>query len=264
MSVDETPSPATRDTLRVVVALALLAAPLWAPMLHLSGPTDHYERAEVVVDGDGIAYANDSDVRGDLLISEEIACSSTYDVRLCALEGLVAENATVPTGVHTSNPDSNTRHLFGERYPYAIVDDAVYETTYVANRSVQNENGMYRLDLGLERTDPESVLRHVSVRASDDDLPDVIREAARDGSADAATDVDVEIPETPIRLESDNGDEDGTDTYYRVYSSGSTDDTTPLLWAIDRLLTYVAPLVGLALLAGVWSRLEVTYVGDGD
>ncbi|WP_207591914.1 hypothetical protein [Halomontanus rarus] len=258
---DYIPASATRDALLALVALALLAAPLWTPLLHLSGPTYHYEGAEVVTDGDGIAYADDSmNGLSGLPISNDIACSDQFDIRPCALEGLVASGATVPTNWYSGSQNStgSPAPSGNERYRYAMVNDTVYETTYVVNGSAQNDNGSYRIYLALEPAEPGEVLRSVSVGEPHEEVPDVVEEAARRGSANAPAAVDV--PETPVRLE----DDDGTDTYYRVYSNGSTDDTTPLLWAIDRLLTYAAPLVGLALLTGVWSRLEVTYVGGED
>ncbi|MCU4743895.1 hypothetical protein [Natronoglomus mannanivorans] len=258
MPADDIPLPATRDAFRVVVALALLAAPLWAPMLHLSGPTYQYEGTEVVADGDGIAYADESMADASRIpISDEIACSDLYDVRLCAFERLVADGVTVPTDWYRGSPDSTRGPSPDERYRYVMIDETVYETTYPANDSARNENGNYRIDLGLEAVESDDVLRAVSVRASHDDVPDAVAEAARHGSANAST--SVTVPETPVRLE----DDDGTERYYRVYSSGSSDDTPPMLGLVDWVLRYAAPLVGVALLAGVWSRVEVTYVGGG-
>ena len=244
-------TPVRRDILLALVALGLLAGPLWAPALNLAGPTYEYERAEVTTDDTGIEYANESavPVGSRPPISDDIACSETREIRACAFERLLLENRTVPTEVHTTDPDAfRFRGEVAERYQYVLVDDAVYEPAYTPNRSVRTDDGLFRVDLDLEEADPDEALERVSLRAGSDDLPSTVADAARTGEATARR--DVAVPATPIRLE------DGT--YYRVYQSDRS--TRPPLWrGIDRFFRYLAPFVGLSLFARLSGR--ISYVG---
>lgn len=242
-----------RDVLLAVVALALLTAPLWVPATNLGEPTYTYERAEVVVDDEGgITYANDTEVPLRVDISENVACSNSWAVRPCGFERYLASNdVTIPSGIYTTNP-SDRQSVPREKYGYALVNGTAYETVYTVNRSVQNENGMYRLDLALEPTDPDEALRSVSLPASADHvgIPPEAAESAREGEATSHR--EVEVPERPLRLD------DGT--YYRVYSAGSSDPN-----GLERLartaLTTVGPLFGLVYAYLVSRRFEVTHVG---
>lgn len=245
-------TPARRDALLALVALALLAGPLWAPALDLGEPTYRYERLEVTTDGNGVQYANESAVPTRPPISDAIACSGGFETRACAFERLVLENRTVPTDVHTNNPNLNLQRDGLDRYQYVRVSDAVYEPTYVPNRSARNDDGWYRVDLGLEAVDPDEALERVSLRVDSDAVPSTVAEAARDGEATARREVDV--PATPIRLA------DGT--YYRVYEADRSGPGPPVPRALDGFLRYVAPFVALYLFARLWTRLE--YVGPDD
>jgi hypothetical protein len=90
-------TPARRDFLLAVAALALLAGPLWANALHLGDPTYRYERARVEVGGErGIEYVDESAAPSGVSISEEIGCSIPREVRTCAFERYLAANHTVP------------------------------------------------------------------------------------------------------------------------------------------------------------------------
>lgn len=250
-------TPARRDVLLGLVALSLLIAPLWAPMLALDRTSYEYERAEVTTDGDGIQYANETDRPINTPISEDIACTGGGEARSCAFESLLVENHTVASEVRTNNPDLN-RSASDERYRYVSVDDTVYEPMYVPNRTAPRNDGWYRVDLGLEAVDPEVALSHVSLRADTDEVPAAVAAAARDGETTARH--AVAVPETPIRLE-DDGDEE-RDAYYRVHEASSGGDRPPLWGVLDSFLRYVAPFVALWLFVRLSSR--VTYVGRGD
>lgn len=245
-------TPARRDALLAIVALALLVGPVWASALHLGDPTYRYERARIVVSEQGFDYADEANVHSRLLISEEIGCSVGYDVRPCAFESYLAANHTVPTSIYAGNPEAPHGHIGVKRYRYVLVDGTVYETDLVANHSVQNSAGMYRLDLSLKPASPEQVLRHVSLDLSDkrDDMPPAVSDAATEGAGYAHRDIDV--PRTPIRLS------DGS--YYRVYSAGRS-EAPPIEHLFATLLTYVAPLVGLFGLLHLSNRVTITYVG---
>lgn len=248
-------TPVRRDALLALLALVLLAAPLWAPSLHLGDPTYRYERVEVVVNDTSIEYANETAVPYETPISDDVACSSGWEVRACAFERLLVENRTLPTKVYSSNPnddETGRRSSFEDRYHYVLLNDTVYRVTYVTNSSAPRSDGMYRVDMSLEPASPERVLQRTSMRVESDDVPPVVAEAARNGEAHARH--EVEVPETPIRLE------DGT--YYRVYRIRWSDDPPPIARALDFFLTYFAPLVGLFLFARLSENVEVTYVGD--
>lgn len=242
-----------RDILLAVVALTLLVAPLWVPAINIGDSTYTYARAQIVLDDeDGITYANETEGPFWKYISKDIGCSISRDVRPCAFERYLAANNTVPTEVYTNNPDA-PHEMATERYRYVQVDGSVYETSYVGNRSVQNDAGLYRLDLALELASPADVLRAVSrdVSAEHVDVAPVVVEAAKEG--EATSHHEVEVPQTPMRLD------DGT--YYRVYTAESS-DAAPMAQFLRIVLPIAGPLIGLFIVFRLFQRIEVTYVGD--
>ena len=243
-------TPKRRDALLAVVALALLAAPFWAPLVHLGDPTYRYERVRVTAADGTIAYANDSDPPIRDPLSVDVACTGDFmHSRGCYFEQHLAANHTVPTGVAASPPGPTSPPNF-EHYEYAVVNGTVYETSYVANRSAKNSDGMYRVDLALEPASARDALEDVSVPADEVSAP--VREAAETGVGTAHRDVDV--PKTPVRF-------DDSGTYYRVYAAGQTDPLDLERFLAD-LLRWGSPLVGLALVGGLQGRIEIQYVGD--
>ncbi|MDF9745608.1 hypothetical protein [Natrinema salsiterrestre] len=243
------------DLVFAVVALGLLTAPLWVAHLPVGERTYHYERVEVVPNGTDIEYGTDTD-RFPGPISDEIACApaGSLEVRPCALEQLVLDNETIPTEVYSSHPGPTRLPVTTEeRYQYVRIDGSIYEPTYVANDSEQRGDGMYRVDLTLNRTAPDRALESVSRRVTSDDLSPTVVEAARSGDARAHREADV--PETPIRLE------DGT--YYRVYLT-EYGDSSAVSSGIYFVLRYIAPLAGLIIALDIWQRIEVTHTGATD
>lgn len=242
-------TPARRDALLAVIALALLVAPVWAPMVHLGDPIYRYESTRVTAADDGtIEYANDGP-QTPAPISVEIACTAEFmQSRSCFFEQYLAANHTVPSGISSSNPNTTDIPTF-ERYQYAVVNGTVYETSYVANHSRENEEGFYGVDLALEPVPADEALRWASVRA--DRVPGPIREAAETGVGTAHR--EIEVPKTPVRLD------DGR--YYRVYAAGRTDPLELEQFA-GTLLRWGSPVVGLGLVGRLSGRVEVTYVGD--
>lgn len=242
-------TPARRYALLTVVALVLLVAPVWTPMLHLGDYGDRYERAQVTTGNGTIEYANESELQTNIPISTEIACTEPLmRSRGCFFEKYLSEKDTIPTGIWSSNPDYAPLPSF-ERYRYTVMNGSVYEVSYVANESVQNDKGLYRVELALDPKPADEVLRSVSVSA--DRVPDPIRRAAKSGVATSHR--DVEVPDRPVRLA------DGT--YYRVYRAGTT-DPSELGDAFDGVLRYSLPFVGLALVGHLSGRFEVRYVGE--
>lgn len=241
-----------RDVLLAVIALALLSTPVWVSAANVGEPTYTYERAQVVLDSeDGIAFANDSAVSRRVSISDDIGCSNYWDVRPCAFERYLAANNTVPTGIHSTNPDATHLGFAEERYRYVQINGTVYEVAYETNRSVQNDDGLYRVELALEPTSADDALRAVSRKASTErGVPKVAVEAAEEG--EATSNREVEVPQTPLRLD------DGT--YYRVYETAS-DRPTNGEQTLQSGLSVFGPVVGLLVLYHLSRRVEVTYVG---
>lgn len=250
----------TRTLLLVLLVLALLAGPLWVEVLHLNDPTYTYERTEVTAGTGTVEYASDIDDPA-VTISEEILCTSPMSARACTLERTLVNGNTIPADIY--HRGSGTPDPFEQDYEYVATRTGIYRPTAITNRSqayvIENggvrqvENGttddpFYRVELTLERVDAPSALEDVSVPV--DSVGPVTREAARSGSATAHSDID--IPETPVRLD------DGT--YYRVYLSQQNRPPETVGTAVF-LLRFVAPLVGLVLGSRLWGRFEVSYVG---
>lgn len=245
-------TPFRRDALFTVVVLLLLLSPVWVSISNISSATYMYERAEVVVnEEDGITYAGGPEV-DDTRISKDIGCSVPEDTRTCAFERHLLSNATIPTGMYTNNP-AVPFDVGIKRYQYVQINSAVYHTAYVGNRSVRGDDGLYRMDLALEPASATDALRQVSIAVSteSEDVPPVVVEAARQGTATA--DRDVEIPQTPLRVDND--------TYYRVYAAGQNDPTT-IGSFLGTALSFAGPLAGLYIGYQLSRRIEIRYVGE--
>jgi len=265
------PTSHRREAFAALVAVGLLAGPVWIPSLHLDDPTYQYERVRVTVEGSGVAVANTSAAPPRTMVSDEIACSG-YSSRVCAFERRLARNHTVLTEVYASSPGERTDTFAAgpDRYDYVLIDDTIYETTTLANRSrvyvvadgtvyqkgeapegVPTSGDLYRNELSLRRVSPATALADVS--RDPETVPAPIGRAAETGSGVAHHRLDV--PQTPIRTE------DGT--YYRVYLA---DWRGPILesgW-IETLLVLGAPMAGLFVLFRLRRRVSVTYVGPPD
>lgn len=237
----------TRRTLLVaVVALVLLSGPVWSAALHIGDPSYRYESTEVTLDSEhGYSYAGESGLQSNHLLSDQIGCSSSRTERICALERTVL-NQSVSTRIYTSDPDYRRSSMGTERYRYVLIDGQTYETGYVANQSVPEDRGYRVVELALEPVPREEVLRSVSLDATRSTVSPVVRTAAETGAASSHERVDVD---TPVRLA------DGS--YHRVYNVGAVRPSgveRVLGWA----LTYLGPLVGVALLAYVAGRVKET------
>lgn len=245
-------TPARRDALLAVAALALVVAPVWAPMLHLGDPTYRYESVRVTAADGTVVYADESETpQTPAPISVEIACTAEFmQSRGCFFEQYLAKGYAVPSGISSSNPDTTDIPTF-ERYEYVVVNGTVHETSYVVNRSRRNDEGFYGVDLALDPASADEALREVSIPAEEASEP--VREAARTGASTAHG--DVEVPKTPVRLD------DGS--YYRVYAAGRTDPLEIAQFAAG-LLRLGGPLVGIGLSIRLAGRFEVRHVGDGE
>lgn len=266
MPSDRFLTPRRRDALGVLLALVLLTGPVWAPALHLDDPTYRYERARVTVDGSGVAFANESAVPAATALSEEIACTG-HPSRACTFERYLARNHTVRTEIYSTSPDEQADAIGvgPAEYDFVRIDGTVYETTTLGNRSqvyvvangtvyekgeapedVGTSGDLYRLELSLRRVEPGEALADVSRDV--ESVPDPIGRAARTGVGIAHRDLDV--PETPIRT--------GEDTYYRVYLASQRQSVGETAW-IETVLVFGGPVAGLATLARLRHRVEITY-----
>lgn len=253
MTIARLYSPLRRDFVLGLLALSLLAGPLWAGILHVDDPAHVYDRAEVTTTESRIVY-DGSGPSAQTMLSEDVICAETMiDFRACTFEGSL-RNESIPTGYHSTSP-ANVGRESADYYAYVQLRDGVYEPTYVANSSAQR-NGLDRIDMGLEPVNPDTALERVSIAADDDELSAVVAETARNGATTARE--PVAVPETPIAI--------GDDTYYRVYDTGDVVDPRPIEGFLAFLLRYGAPVVGALLTLSVVSRLEVSvsYVGSDD
>jgi predicted heme/steroid binding protein len=222
--------------------------------MNVGETTYTYERAEVTADGaNGLAYVGDQQV-ADAHISEDIGCSVPADTRTCAFERYLLSNATIPTEVYTNNPAAPF-DIGTDRYEYVAINGSVYDVSYVGNRSARRDDGLYRIDLALERTTAANALRHVSIDVSSEngEVPPVVIEAAKRGTATA--DRTVAVPRTPLRIE---GDE-----YYRVFLTG-THEPTRRESALGFGLSIGGPIIGLYLLYRLSHRFEIRYGGANE
>ena len=247
-------TPRRRDTLLVVLAVGLLLGPIWIPVFDLGEPTYRYERVRITVGGEtGLAYANNTSHQVTTTpISDDIGCSVPDEIRICTLEQYAANN-TVFAGF-TSNPSYTPRSLGTERYRYVLLNGTAYATSYVPNRSVQTDQGLYRLELGLEAESLDDVLQEVSLNTTSQrtEIPPVIYQAATDGHGESHR--RVEGLQTPIRVA--NG------TYYRVYFAGGT-EASPVGQFLGDVLPVGAPVVGLLALYVLSRRFEVSVTHRG-
>ncbi|SNZ12581.1 hypothetical protein SAMN06269185_1817 [Natronoarchaeum philippinense] len=245
-------TPLRRDALLALLALGLLATPLWAPTDDLGDETHTYERAEIVIDDQyGISFAEDRKRVRIGEISDAIACAPvTYrQPRVCAFERLLVGNETVPTERYTPG---NSTPMWSEQYHYVQLNGSVYETEYVVNESATAHGGLHRIELALDPVSAPDVLERISIDAAAEypSLSDTAVEVARDGQVTVHSEVDV--PQTPVRLD------DGS--YYRVHEATS-DGPDPVKQLLDILLKAFGVVAGLYLLYRLTRRFEVTYVG---
>ncbi|WP_135830426.1 hypothetical protein [Halorussus halobius] len=255
MALPRADSPLARDVLVGLLAVGLVAGPLWTAAIGLGGPTYTYDRAEVVTTDEGIEYAGEADLPPGTPLSEDIECAGWGgDLRACSFERHLLDEGWIPTGVYFSNPDHTPTFstYSADYYEYVQLDGTLYEPTHVTNESAPRGDGLYRVDARLERADPAEALERESLDVNRDDLASVTVETARNGETTSRREVDV--PDTPIRLD------DGS--YYRVYRERVTDDPSWIETFVTWVLTYVGPLYGLSLLVRLAGRVEVTYHGD--
>lgn len=252
MTIDRGNSSFRRDLVLGILAVGLLAGPLWVGAVQLDEPAHVYDRAEVTTTDERIVYSDGGP--SNRMLSEDVICAETsIDFRACTFERHLRDEP-IPTGAYSTSPTSIGRES-ADYYTYVQLRDGVYEPTYVANSSDQR-NDLDRIDMGLEPVDPAVALERVSIAVDDESLPSVVAATARDGTT--TTREPVVVPQTPIAV--------GDDTYYRVYDTSDVVEPRPIEGFLAFLLRYGAPVVGLLLALSVASRFEVavSYVGSDD
>lgn len=236
--------PSGRTLLLALLAVGLLAGPLWVEALHLDDRVYRYERAEVSVQDGTIEYAS---ADPGVAISDHVLCTGVIDTRACYLEQSLIGNRTVPTSRYTSGsafgPDSDYRYVAGPEGVYEVDVRLNRSQGYVVENgsvravdeeSVPADRVLYRVELDLREVDAQRILDRVSADVDRVETP--VREAARSGSVRTYRPVDV--PETPVKLE--NG------TAYRVYLAAQHDPPETTRTGV-LLLRYLAPVAGILL-----------------
>lgn len=241
MTADGPLTPARRDALLVLVALGLLAAPLWVPALHLDDPQYRYESVAIETDGARMDFASEPS-KPLLGISERIACAGERWGRACVFEHFVAANHTVPTGIFASQELGFRDDVLDHRYDFVLINGTVYEVGAVPNATVTGHGG-HRLDLALRPVEADRALRFESVDV--EDVPPPLRRAARTGSATGYVE---DLPRTTIELEGGS--------YRRVYIA-NTSYPADHEAGTESLLRFGLPVLGLGLLGRSWRRFDV-------
>ena len=229
--------PPSRRELTVAVALLLIAVPIWAPALDVTGADYRYEVADLstedgklVVDAPRGAYIEDVDGIDCFDRSLEFSRRCLYDGG--ALDGNV-------TGVNPSivrvtgyAGDELTRKARTDEY--VMLGDEIHRrsTTFVA----ANESAGMVVELGVERVDPTTALEDV-VR-EEDRVSDAAKRAVREGSI--TTDEPIADANEVLAVD---------DSYYVVYRDGweSWLSEKP---AVERTLE------ALSVAAGAWLLLR--------
>jgi PAS domain-containing protein len=229
--------PPSRRELTVVLALLLIAVPIWTPALDVTGVDYRYEVADLstedgklVVDAPRGSYIEDVDGIDCFDRSSDFARRCFYDGG--ALDGNV-------TGVNPSivrvtgyAGDELTRKARTDEY--VMLGDEIYRrsTTFVA----ANESVGMTVELGVERVEPATALEDVA--RDEDRVSDAAKRAIREGSI--TTDEPIEDANEVLAVDGD---------YYVVYEDsrpGSLSEKP----AVERTLE------ALSVAAGAWLLLR--------
>lgn len=233
-------TPRRRDALVFLLGLALLLSPVPVALGFVGGTDYHYESTEVVETGNGLAYADASEVPAGTPISEDIACAGTQVERACALEPTLVDAGPRSLGVTSEDPEDDPA-IAPRPYEFVQLDGEIYRAVYTTA-----ENGS--VGVALNTTSASVALHSVSVDPELTDVPGTVIDAAAEGEATSRTAVDV--PDTPVIVD---------DSYYRVYVTEEAQEgsTSPLSLG----LFFVAGL-GIILLLSLSRKVRVRYVPD--
>lgn len=226
--------PPTRRELTMLLALPLVAVPIWAPPLDVTGPDYRYEVAELS-DEDG-KLAVDLPESGYIVDVDGIDCvdRSFEFPRRCLYDGAIDANVTGvnPAIVGVSGPsagDELTRRVGDE---YVVLGDTVYRqsATFVsANESV----GMV-VELGVDRVDAATALEDVA--RDQQSVSDAAERAIREGTV--TTSEPIENANVVLAVD---------DAYYVVYPDGRPTSLSEKP-GVERALEAVSVAAGAGLL----------------
>ena len=242
----------------VVLGLLCCSAPVWIGFFQVDEPVSVYERAQVTTDDGRIEFVDrPSRAVQHVEISSDLGCTignEDWPSRLCYHESAIATNGAEPIVGWTDDPNEDP--WIRSQYSYVQLNGSVYDQTASVGEARRQSSGdtasVYPIVLDLERVDPETALRELSIRSTDEDVPGVVSDTAVTGRVRAQRRVDV--PRQPILTP------DGR--YYRVYLRST--ESPPLLDGV--LYTFArlfAPVIGLLSLHSAWTRMEITYSSPG-
>lgn len=232
-------TPGRRDGLLFLIGLALVLSPALVTMGFVGGSEYHYESTEVVETGNGLSYADASEVPPGTPISEEIACAGTQVERACALEPQLVNNS-LPLGVESDTPDRDPA-IEPSPYEFVQLDGEIYRASYATT-----DDGS--VEVTLSSSSASVALHSVSLSPERQSVSSTVLEAAENGEATSRTAVD--LPETPVMV-------DGS--YYRVYLSEEATEgsTSPLSLGI-----FFGAALGAVLLLSLARKVRVSYHPD--
>jgi hypothetical protein len=216
-----------RSQALLAVGIALLATPLWAPAVDVTGPDYVYQSTDVTA-ADGEIRLDTSDGGREASPTDQIACMKpvfVWEDRGCLLEATLAnDSATVaPSGApHLASPD------------YFLLGGSGSVYRRVATEAEPHV-------LGLERVDPEQALANASV----DPRRAVVERALREGRVRTAD---------PVDLGSDRSTLYAHDGGYAVVYLDATPTQLSAKPAVERGFEAVAVILGVALVFGAGRR----------
>jgi len=216
-----------RSQALLVVGIALLTTPVWAPALDVTGPDYVYRSTEVVVD-DGEIQLNTTDGGFFASPTDQVACMDPIGAeedRGCLLEERLRNETVTVRGNAAPDLSSPDYFVVGSAGP-------VY-------RRVETESEPHRL--GLERVDPESALAN----ASYDPRRGAVERALSEGEVQTAD---------PLGLGDDRSTLYAHEGGYAVVYEAATPVWLSPKPAVERGFELVAVILGAALVFRVGER----------
>ncbi|WP_435119169.1 hypothetical protein [Halolamina sp. C58] len=223
--------PPTRRELTVLLALLLIAVPIWAPPLSVTGPTYQYQVATLSTQDGKLAVEN---AEGSYLDGVEgIDCfHRSFDFpRRCFYDGGALDGNVTgvnPNIVGVSGPAAGEQLALTGSDEYVMLGDEIYRrsTTFVdANESVGTT-----VKLGVKRVDPLTALEDVA--REEEHVSETAKRAVRQGSI--RTDEPIADADEVLLVDGD---------YYVVYERAQS-RPYPAQPGVERFFEAVAVVAG--------------------
>lgn len=230
--------PPTRRELTALLALLLVAVPVWAPPLDATGPDYRYGVAELSTqDGKLVVDAPDGAEVDDV---EGIDCfdRSLDFSRQCLYDGGALDGNVTgvnPNVIRVSGPaagDELTRRAAEDEY--VMLGDEIHRRT--ATFVAANESVGMTVELGVERVDPAAALDDVA--RDTDRVSEAAKRAVSEGSI--TTNEPIEDADEVLAVD---------DNYYVVYETARPKSLSAMP-AVERALE------ALSVAAGAWLLLR--------